>query len=243
MDRGRVIGGLAALLLGVFAGCGQDVGRMDADEMRDPLMRRAAAKTAEGDIDYAIDLYRKTLDIAPRTARASLNMAILLQDEKADYIGAIYHYRRYLDLRPDTDKRDLIENRIRLASQAYAGTVARGSREEAALAREKAELEAVNENLLGRIETLQDELAEARRKQREIRAGMESQRNELIAREARAPDPAGSRTQHRVQRGDTLTNIAEQYGLRVGALVEANDLGNANMIFVGQVLTIPKGEE
>lgn len=44
-----------------------------------------------------------------------------------------------------------------------------------------------------------------------------------------------------VQRGDTLRLIASKCGATVAALVSANRIANPNLIFVGQVLTIPNG--
>ena len=44
-----------------------------------------------------------------------------------------------------------------------------------------------------------------------------------------------------VQDGDTLTSIAARYGTTVDALVAANGLGSANLIFVGQTLVLPGG--
>lgn len=44
---------------------------------------------------------------------------------------------------------------------------------------------------------------------------------------------------HVVQRGDTLSGIALQYGTTVAALMAANNLANANVIFAGQKLCIP----
>jgi len=44
-----------------------------------------------------------------------------------------------------------------------------------------------------------------------------------------------------VQRGDTLTRVAQQHGTSVRALVEANQLANPNLIRPGQVLVIPGG--
>jgi LysM repeat protein len=42
-----------------------------------------------------------------------------------------------------------------------------------------------------------------------------------------------------VQRGDNLSKIAAHYGTSVAAIVQANHLKNANLIFVGQKLCIP----
>jgi len=44
-----------------------------------------------------------------------------------------------------------------------------------------------------------------------------------------------------VQRGETLRLIANKCGTTVAALISANRLTNPNLIFVGQVLTIPNG--
>jgi membrane-bound lytic murein transglycosylase D len=45
--------------------------------------------------------------------------------------------------------------------------------------------------------------------------------------------------QHRVRRGDTLSEIAEQYGISLSALVRANGLDDRHFIRVGQELTLP----
>lgn len=44
---------------------------------------------------------------------------------------------------------------------------------------------------------------------------------------------------HRVRSGDTLSEIADQYGISLAALVRANGLDNRNFIRVGQQLTLP----
>lgn len=49
----------------------------------------------------------------------------------------------------------------------------------------------------------------------------------------------GESTIYVVQPGDTLYEIAAEFGVSVAAIVEANSLGNPNMIYVGQELIIP----
>lgn len=44
---------------------------------------------------------------------------------------------------------------------------------------------------------------------------------------------------HVVVRGDTLGKIARQYGASVTALIEANGIANANLIRIGQSITVP----
>jgi LysM repeat protein len=45
---------------------------------------------------------------------------------------------------------------------------------------------------------------------------------------------------HTVQPGDTLGKIADRYGVSVKDLIEANKLGNANVIQTGRTLVIPR---
>ena len=56
-----------------------------------------------------------------------------------------------------------------------------------------------------------------------------------------AAAPAYADTTYTVQRGDTLYSIALRFGVTVQAILSANNLTNANLIFVGQRLTIPTG--
>lgn len=51
--------------------------------------------------------------------------------------------------------------------------------------------------------------------------------------------PPSGGTTHIVQRGETLAGIGRQYNVTVASLVIANNLANANYIYVGQRLTIP----
>jgi len=59
-------------------------------------------------------------------------------------------------------------------------------------------------------------------------------------RVAAAPAPAAPGT-HAVRRGETLSGLAQRYGVRQGALARANGLGLWAELRVGQRLTIPAG--
>jgi LysM repeat protein len=50
----------------------------------------------------------------------------------------------------------------------------------------------------------------------------------------------GDVVKHTVKKGETLAKIADRYGTSVSAIVRANGLRNANQIYVGQKLKIPK---
>ncbi|MBQ9430244.1 MAG: LysM peptidoglycan-binding domain-containing protein [Kiritimatiellae bacterium] len=51
--------------------------------------------------------------------------------------------------------------------------------------------------------------------------------------------PRGSGYEHKVEKGQTLTEIAREYGTTVKAIMKANNLSNASSIRIGQVLFIP----
>jgi LysM repeat protein len=45
---------------------------------------------------------------------------------------------------------------------------------------------------------------------------------------------------HRIRRGETLTAIADRYGVTIAALRRVNEIPDPNHIVVGQVLVIPR---
>lgn len=53
------------------------------------------------------------------------------------------------------------------------------------------------------------------------------------------PPPPGNCTPYTVESGDTLFSIAVRFGTSVQAVARANNITNANLIFVGQKLCIP----
>ena len=56
---------------------------------------------------------------------------------------------------------------------------------------------------------------------------------------APTPTPVRTQTTHVVKLGETLTQIAQQYGVTVLALQTANNLADPNIILTGQTLVIP----
>lgn len=54
------------------------------------------------------------------------------------------------------------------------------------------------------------------------------------------PPPTGTQT-YTVQPGDTLSAIARRFNTTVAAIAQASGINNINLIYVGQVLTIPGG--
>lgn len=63
--------------------------------------------------------------------------------------------------------------------------------------------------------------------------------SQLLSTTTTTPTPTASSGQYVVKTGDTLTKIAALYGVSVQQLVTTNKLSNANLIRVGQLITIP----
>lgn len=54
-----------------------------------------------------------------------------------------------------------------------------------------------------------------------------------------SPTPRLSESRYVVQEGDTLSGIAEMFGVTWDAIIQANNLQSQDSIFVGQELLIP----
>jgi LysM repeat protein len=54
-----------------------------------------------------------------------------------------------------------------------------------------------------------------------------------------SPTPRMTESKYEVQEGDTLSGIAEMFGVTWDAIIQANNLQSQDAIFVGQELIIP----
>jgi tetratricopeptide (TPR) repeat protein len=219
------------------AGCKRSVAWLDQRDRSLPLVQRAAERAAAGDAESAIRLYAKALEQAPDAARAHLDLAFLLHDYRKDYIGAVYHYRRYLELRPATEKNDMVSERIRLAEQLFAANVLGPNR----LAEAISKLQRENRALRADVEDLTRRLAISRQG-----SDTEAEAPPQFAREERTEAPPARRGggTHRVKPGDSLSSIAVAVyddAQRWREIQRANSdiLGNTSQLKVGQVLVIP----
>ncbi len=205
MNKGVLL--LSLLIIALYSiGCVNKTAQLDVAERCEPLIQRAQDKVRDGNIDDAIKIYRGIIDENPSMAVAHLDMAFLMHDylDKKDYVGAIYHYRRYLELRPRTEKREMIMSRIRLASQLFAASIlprdTRAAEEIAELAKENTALKteivklkaAVSSNTFNIVEVMPD---------RDSSVSISKERSG-------GSEPEKRVRSYRVKRGDTLSGIA-----------------------------------
>ena len=228
----------------LVAGCSKDAKRKDDRALRDPLVRRALAKERVGDVDSALKTLLKAVERRPQLSYAHLKLGELYEKYEKDYIRAIYHYQRYLELAPETEKRDHVLEWIRVARMRLvpspageppdaAGTIASLKKENALLEDEIAQLREEREKLQQELAKLQG---------RPVSQGTVSGGQTRPAQAA--PQQGGAAMTYTVQPGDSLSRIAARlysssakwrriYEANKGTMVSPADLR------VGQVLVIP----
>ncbi len=232
---------------GLFSACGGSPERLDRRDERDPLIIRGDARKRAGDISGAIELYQQALDRKPQLALAHLKLAVEYDESKQDYLRAIYHYSRYLELRPRAQKNELVEELIRMAHVSYLASLPNpppGAIERIAmLERENDRLKRQVEELGNRLRIASGRPATAERTD----TASPTRPAPAVASPTARPQAAPARaeaTTYRVQRGDTLSRIAANLYNDSSAwnkIYEANRdiLPTPNSLREGQTLKIP----
>ena len=139
---------LACLLCGCL-----DSGQDAFDEEREPQFIEGRNRARDLDYKGAIESFQKTLEINPRHAEANYQLGQLYEKEP-DPAAAIYHYERYLRLRPNANNQDTVKGRIYACKQELARTVSYGPVTQT--------LQREFENLVEENKRLKDELAKWR---------------------------------------------------------------------------------
>jgi len=158
----RTTGALAIICLCGLLGCSQAV-----DTPSSSVRANAMEDCQAGRYDAALAGFEKVLKSDPKDHLAHFQLATLLQERRKDYLGALVHFRLYLDMRPPDDKTTLAADRIeecksmllaekslkaggapaRAAASAAATADKKRAEENALLSKEVARLRDENKNL------------------------------------------------------------------------------------------------
>jgi tetratricopeptide (TPR) repeat protein len=253
-----------AFSLALWSGCRPSVESKDRTEWTEDHIVRAQEAVRKGRIVEATKLYKEALKSSPDLAIAHLELALLLHSYESDYIGAIYHYREYLLLTPGSEKKVVVEDRIRIASQQFAVLSAPPDN-----LSQKGDVSSFEKEALALRKSLQntsDQLIRAKAETRQVRelllteqARTSALKNKIDS-DARVTTKAEGRTETKIQtpvaapvprirtyevlRGDTLSKIALKVYKDPGRwskILEANRevLGGSDQVQPGQILIIP----
>jgi nucleoid-associated protein YgaU len=114
--------GLMLLLVAVVcAGCQPASRPVSTDpDFETEDFKKAREKFELRDFIASIDLYEKVLRENPKMAKAHLALGRIYDDKQSDFVSAIYHYKRYLRLKPDGDTARQVEEWITRAENQLA---------------------------------------------------------------------------------------------------------------------------
>lgn len=114
---------VVAIALG-FAGCGDDGRQSYATETDEPYYRQAEQMKRSNRQQEALSAYLKVIEKRGDDAPEShLEAGLIYLQHIRDPIAAIYHFRKYLSLRPNSAQAPLVKQRIDAAIRDFARTL------------------------------------------------------------------------------------------------------------------------
>jgi LysM repeat protein len=254
---------LWATLLAVGTGCVPGPAGV-MEEQKEPHYRAGKARVNSMDYAGAVEAFQRALEVNPRSASAHFELGWLYDVKVPDPAAAIYHYERYLQLRPKAENADIVRQRILACKQELARAVL-PLPITPGLQREFEQLADENRRLKHELARWQAYTAELTQALSNAVAAAQAARAELAATPTgsprSAPSPAESSTRpstpsagappaaatshpsvarvHIVQPGETPSSIARRYGVSVQSLLDANPGLNPRRMRVGQQLNVP----
>lgn len=242
MLRLRAIASFAVLLLLAAGGGGCIPADNHVDEEKDPHFQRGRNLVESQDFKGAVDEFEKALETNPHSAAAHFELGWLDENKLNDYAAAIYHYERYLELQPNSERSQSIDvkERIRGCKQQLANSEFPLPNTQN-LQREVDRLTAENLLLHQQLDALRAQGGKASVTSERATAPRMAIVSTVPHDDAGAAPSTASmphRT-HVVRSRETLSSIAAQYGVKVSAILEANPGIEPRRLRVGQSLNLP----
>src|SRR6266705_2979766 len=122
----RLTSGALLLALGLgLCGC-LPSGHGQVDEEKEPHFLDAKRRLTALDYQGALEGFEKALEANPRSALAHFEAGLLYERHKQDHAAAIYHFERFLELRPGSGYAEVVRLHILACKQELAKTVSLG---------------------------------------------------------------------------------------------------------------------
>jgi LysM repeat protein len=239
---------LCLLAVGTVAlsGCGPSAARL-ADEEKEPQFLIGRSRVNAMDYQGAMEAFEQALETNPRSAAAHFELGWLYAEKDAAPATAIYHYEKFLKLRPAADNAETIRQHIfRLKQELAKGVLPIPPSTE--IQRQLEQLAEENRQLRDQLDRQRAAAATTATNPPPVqaRSTLTSAVNPgPVSRPAPHPGAlAATRSQpaastHRVQAGETPMAIARRYNVKLDALLTANPGLNPKRMRIGQSLVIP----
>jgi len=119
-SRSFLIGACSALALAGLVGCGGDSGSLSS-EMDDSYYRDGQQMERQGRWEEALTDYLKVIDRRADTApESNLDAGLIYLNHIKDPIFAIYHFRKYLELEPNSKQAVYVRGLVDAAKREFA---------------------------------------------------------------------------------------------------------------------------
>ncbi|MEY4386332.1 MAG: hypothetical protein RLY20_1615 [Verrucomicrobiota bacterium] len=227
-----------------------------ADEQKESFFLKG--KALEGTLDFkgAIEAYEKAIEVNPQNGSAHFELGLLYEKDN-DNAAAIYHFERYLKLRPDSERMQIVKDRImqnkmELAkTTTYAPLTQNTQKQFDALNDEIRQLRADNEKLKADLVAAQNRPVTSNPgggqiPQRLIRTSDTAQSGQSTqssgsgaTRSAADADSRSAARTYSVKQGDTPSSIARKFNVKLDSLLTLNPGLDPKKMKVGQVVKIP----
>ncbi len=116
---------LVLVLSAVWSGC-LPIAETPLDEEKDPNF--IEGKNHQNAMDYksAIAAFERAVQSNPRNAAAHFELGLLYDQKNHDFVSAIYHYQKHLELRPKSEYAEAVKPMITACKLELAKTVTFG---------------------------------------------------------------------------------------------------------------------
>lgn len=206
----------------------------------------------EGREDEALNSFLKVIDKRSDAAESHLEAGILYQKHIGDPVTAIYHYRRFVELRPESPEAQRVDGLIQSAQKDFAKTLSgqpfRNDIDRLDLLEIVETARAENTELKKQVADLKKRLNRYESTQVSTPTAVVSSRQPAAAQvpvSTTSQTAASAGRTYAVSEGDTLSRISiKVYGTpgRWMDIYDANrdSLPNPNALRIGQELKIPE---
>lgn len=215
------------------------------DEQKESFFLMGKARANALDQKGAIEAFERAIEANPRNGSAHFELGLLCEKE-LDFSAAIYHFERFLKMRPDSDMAQTVGAMVMADKMELSKSVASTPVNQSEMAKATAEIK----RLQGEIDRLNAQIAQAQERapipniprQGVITPTRGGNTGAAVEANTRPPPVAAvvrPMRSHIVKAGDTPASISRQHGIKLDALMAANRGLDPRRLKVGQAISIP----